>query len=847
MGVMNSPSSVTEPVPKSVKALQMRRLWYDFGHLNPTPSHRAGCGNIGRRRPLVRDDPEMREIDRLRARLAMMSEVSRRITESWELNTVLQEVVDGARSLTDAQYGAVGVFDDSGRIREFITSGISHEQRQLLGERPGGLGILGYLNEIEEPLRLADLAQHSHSVGFPENHPPMKTFLGVPIRHVGEPVGSIYLTEKEGAEEFSEEDQETLIMFASQAAIAIGNALKYQEEQRARDEMETERRRLAALVESSPVGVMVVDASTRTFASVNQEAERILGMSPEPGSTLVRYHEVAIYRRTDGKRYESHERPLARALDRGEVVRAEEIMVNLPDGRRVTTLVNATPIYSDDGKIVSAIAVIQDMTPLEELQRLRNEFLAMVSHELRTPLTMIKGCTGIVLDSSSRIGISEFLQYFRMIDEQSDRLRDLVNNLLDMTQIEAGALSVSLEPTDVETLVDEARAAFIRRGARNPVEVELAPALPSIEADRQRITQVLDNLMSNASKYSPDASTIEVNVSHDEFHVTVSVADEGEGIPDDQLSNLFRKFSRISNDGSRQNVAGEGLGLAICKGIVEAHGGRIWAESGGEGRGTRVSFTVPVAADVPREPVFDPSAGPTEWRVLAVDDEPQALWLLRNILSDHGYTVFGTGNADEMMHLLEMERPHLVLLDLMVPGTSGFELMARIRDVSQVPIIFLSANDTEENVLKALNMGADDYIVKPYSSTELLARIVASLRKRGADTTPAPRLVFQLGDLTVNYADRSVTVSGSPVRLSRIEHKLLFELAANAGRVLTHSQIIQRVWDETYFGDSQIVRAAVKNLRRKLGDDAKNPSYIHTEPRVGYRIEKGLGPAQTEP
>ena len=370
---------------------------------------------------MKRDDSEMREADRLRARLAMMSEVSRRITQSWDINTVLQEVVDGARSLTDARYGAVGVFDDSGRLREFITSGITPEQRRLLGEPPRGLGVLGYLNEVQGLLRLADLTQHSHSVGFPENHPPMKTFLGVPIRHLGDSVGNIYLTEKEGAEEFSEEDEETLVMFASQAAIAIGNAVRYREEFRARDKMETERRRLAALVESSPVGVMVVDAATRTFASVNQEAERILGMSPEPGSTLVRYHEVAIYRRTDGRKYESHQRPLARALDRGEVVRAEEILFDLPEGRRVTTLVNATPIYSDDGKIVSAVAVIQDMTPLEEIERLRNEFLAMVSHELRTPLTTIKGCTSIVLGSSDPIDLSEVLQYFRMIDEQSSR------------------------------------------------------------------------------------------------------------------------------------------------------------------------------------------------------------------------------------------------------------------------------------------------------------------------------------------------------------------------------------------------------------------------------------------
>ena len=788
-----------------------------------------------------RADSEVREVERLRARLVRMSEVSRRITESWELDTVLQEVVDGARSLTDARYGAVGVFDDSGRVREFITSGITPEERQLLGSLPKGLGILGYLNEIQEPLRLADLTRHSRSVGFPENHPPMKTFLGAPIRHLDEAVGNIYLTEKEGGEEFSEEDEETLVMFASQAAIAIGNALRYKEERRARDEMETERRRLAALVESSPVGVMVVDAATRTFASVNQEAERILGMSPEPGSTLVRYHEVAIYRRMDGKKYEGHERPLARALDRGEVVRAEEILFDLPDGRTVTTLVNATPIYSDDGSIVSAIAVIQDMTPLEELERLRNEFLAMVSHELRTPLTTIKGCTSVVLGSSDPLDTSEVLQYFRMIDEQSDHLRGLVNNLLDMTRIEAGALSVTPKPTDVKSLVDEAKTAFLRRGVRNTVEVALDPDLPPIAADRRRTTQVMDNLLSNAAKYSPEFSTIRVTGSREGFHVAISVTDEGRGVPSDQLAVLFKKFSRVDDGGSERKVAGEGLGLAICKGIVEAHGGRIWAKSDGEEPGTRITFTIPEAADAPREaPIDAPTAAPGERaRILAVDDEPQVLWLLRNTLSDQGYSLLGTGNPDEMMRLLEAEQPHLVLLDLIVPGTSGFELMGRIREVSEAPIIFLSANDQEENVVKALAMGADDYIIKPFSSTELLARVASSLRKRRSAGSVTPRRPYHLRDLAIDYADRSVTVSGRPVPLSATEHKLLVELSTNAGRVLTRDQILQRVWGPEYSGESEVLRATVKNLRRKLGDDANDPRYIFTEPRVGYYMSQG--------
>ena len=804
------------------------------------PPNGAGDGNAAPGGWPLRGESEVRDIERLRARLARMSEVSRRITQSWELDTVLQEVVDGARSLTDARYGAVGVFDDSGRVREFITSGITPEQRRLLGSLPKGLGLLGYLNEIQKPLRLADLTRHSRSVGFPENHPPMKTFLGAPIRHLDEAVGNIYLTEKEGGGEFSEEDEETLVMFASQAAIAIGNALRYKEERRARDEMETERRRLAALVESSPVGVMVVDAATRTFASVNQEAERILGMSPEPGSTLVRYHEVAIYRRMDGKKYEGHERPLARALDRGEVVRAEEILFDLPDGRRVTTLVNATPIYSDDGKIVSAIAVIQDMTPLEELERLRNEFLAMVSHELRTPLTTIKGCTSVVLGSSDPLDTSEVLQYFRMIDEQSDHLRGLVNNLLDMTRIEAGALSVTPKSTDLTTLVEEAKAAFLRRGARNTVEVDLDPDLPPIAADRRRITQVMDNLLSNAAKYSPDFSAIRVTGSREGFHVAISVTDEGRGVPSNQLAVLFKKFSRVDDAGSERKVAGEGLGLSICKGIVEAHGGRIWAESDGEERGTRITFTIPEAAGAVMEASTDALAAAPgdQGRILAVDDEPQVLWLLRNILSDHGYSLFGTGNPDEMMRLMETEQPHLVLLDLMLPGTSGFELMGRIREMSEAPVIFLSANDQEENVVRALTMGADDYIVKPFSSTELLARVASSLRKRTAAGAAKPRQPYHLEDLTIDYADRSVTIAGRPVPLSATEYKLLFELSISMGRVLTRDHILQQVWGPEYLGESEVLRATVKNLRRKLGDDANDPRYIFTEPRVGYRMAK---------
>ena len=794
--------------------------------------------------PLQEADKLRREIESLRGGLSRLSEVSRRITESLDLETVLREVVDGARSLTSARYGALAVFDDCGQVQDFITSGITDEERQTLGSLPRGLGLLGYLNEVREPLRLADLSQHSRSVGFPENHPPMKTFLEAPIRHLGEPVGTIYLTEKEGAREFTAEDKEVLVMFASQAAMAVANALRYEEERRAREAMETERRRLAALVESSPVGVMVVDAATRTFASVNKEAVRILGMSPEPGSTLVRYHEVAIYRRTDGKKYESRERPLARALDQGEVVRAEEIQFDLPDGRRVTTLVNATPIYSEDGEIVSAVAVIQDMTPLEEMLRLRNDFLAMVSHELRTPLTTIKGSAATVLSTSTPFDPIETRRFFRIIDRQADLMSELVSNLLDVTRIEAGALMVTPKRTDIKDLVEEAISTFLRNGSRNRIEVDLQPELPAIAADPQRVTQVLDNLLSNASKYSPASSVIRVTASLKELHLAVSIIDEGHGLPADQLPRLFRKFSRIYGRNGGENIPGEGLGLAICKGIVEAHGGRIWAESEGDGRGTRFTFTIPLASDAAGD--SDQASAVAgrmartgdQARILSVDDNPQILRYVRNVLTDAGHIPIVTGNPNEMVHLLEMEQPRLVLLDLILPGTNGFELMKRIREISSVPVIFLSGSGEEENIVRALEMGAADYIVKPFSPTELVARIGSALRKSAGRSEAEERKPYRLADVTIDYSERRLTVSGCPVQLTATEYGLLFELSVNAGRVLTHDQLLQRAWGTAYSGEGNLLRVFIGNLRRKLGDDARKPKYIFTEPRVGYRMAK---------
>ena len=782
------------------------------------------------------------ETEALRSRLSRLSEASLRITETLDLDTILQGVIDGARSLTGARYGALLIFDDAGRMQDLVTSGMTPEERRRLGALPKGLGLLGYLSEIEGPLRLAEIASHPSSVGFPEGHPPMKTFLGAPVRHRGERLGNIYLTEKEGGQEFTPEDEETLVMFASQAALTVSNARRFRDEQQVRADLE-------ALINTSPVGILIFDAKTGDLVSLNEESRRIVRGLRAPGRSQTEILSVLTFRRPDGREIPLAEMPTERALKSGETVRAEEIIIELPDGHAVTTVINATPIFSEVGAVVSVVATVQDMTPLEELERLRSEFLGMVSHELRMPLTAIKGSAASALSSTSPLNPAETHQFFRIIDEQADHMRSLINDLLDVTRIEAGALSITTQASNLAALVDQAMAAFLDGGAGNSVEVDLPPDLPPVAADRQRVVQVLSNLLSNASKYSPASSTIMVTALQQDSRVAVSVADEGRGVSAEELPQLFRKFMRINDADGKADVGGEGLGLAICKGIVEAHGGRIRAESDGLGLGTRFTFTIPVAG----EDGTDAADGPDEFaalpreaawqrtRILVVDDDPQILWYVRHTLSGAGYATIVTGDPEQVERLVEVEKPDLILLDLTMPGASGFELMKRIPSITDSPVVFLSGRASDQDISRGLEMGAADYIVKPFSPTELVARIKAALRKGAASDRTEPREPFVLGDLTVNYAERLVTVAGLSVHLSATEYKLLVELSVNAGRVLTHDQLLQRVWDQDYPEGSQLLRTYVTYLRSKLDDDAKSPTYIFTEPRVGYRMAKPDG------
>ena len=779
----------------------------------------------------MNSDELLRKNQALRERLSRLSQASRRINESLNFDTVLQEVVDSARALTGSRYGAITVLGDAGQQPDFIVSGLTPEEHQGLWEMPQGLGFFQYLSGLTTPLRLSNIAGHLSALGMGEFMPPIpvSSLLVAPIRHLGAGVGTIYLAHETEGREFSQDDEETLTLFASQAALVIANARRYREERRARNDLET-------LVNTSPVGVAVFDAITGALISLNREAMRIVDGLRDPDQPVEQLLDVVSFRRADGREVSLGEFPLTRALSTGETVRAEEIVISVPDGRSVTTLINATPILSEESVIETVVVTLQDLTPLEEVERQRAEFLGTVSHELRAPLTSIKGSAAALLRTPPTLDAAETQQFLRIIDGQADHILDLIGELLDAARIDAGVLSVTPEPSDAAVLVDRAVGLFQSGGGRSNISIDLRPDLSRVLADRRRVEQVLTNLLANAARHSPESSQIRVSAAMEGVHVAISVADDGVGVPSERLPYLFRRFFRA--EGDQGDGVGAGLGLAVCKGIVEAHGGRIRAESDGPGRGATFTFTLPAAEEVASLDDRSGQAGRPGVRVLAVDDDAQALRFVRDALTEAGYQVTATGDPEEALRLFDAERPVLVLMDLALPGTDGIELMQDLLRIVDVPVLFLSGYGQDQVIARAFEMGADDYIVKPFSPTELAARVQAALRRRTGPARMAPSEPYVKGDLTIDYAQRLVSVAGEPVRLTAIEYDFLRELSIHAGRVLTHQHLLQRVWGKTDVETPRTIRTHLMRLRRKLGEDADDPRYIFAEPRVGYRMER---------
>lgn len=549
------------------------------------------------RRALTEIAPALREIAnerRQRLDLATQLEVATSsviaVTGELELGTVLRRIVDLARQLSGARYAALGVPDETRNLTAFITSGMTDEQESRIGELPKGRGILGLLLEEPRTIRLANLSEHPASVGFPEHHPRMTSFLGVPIVAHGSVLGNLYLTDKVTEPEFSVRDERLVEILARHAAVAIENARLY-------ETLERQQQRLRAVLAQLPEAVIIVERSPDMVTLVNEQTSRLLGWDITTPISLEDYVLRNERRTPDNELMEMIDLPVVRAVRHGETTHQREINILRPDGSRITVLLNAAPIVDADGSNVGAIAVFQDITLIKDAEQLKDDFLSIVSHELRTPLTTIRGGATMLLRDMDRLDAEIRDEILFDISNESNRLAILVENMVQLAHIRAGRLAMETEPVHVHSAVRSAITAEQQPLGHRECVLTGEQGLV-VAADPRSLDQVVRNLIHNAIKYSPPDSPIEITLESEDNGgmARISVRDYGIGIDESDVPFVFDRFRRASTVESG-HIPGMGLGLYLCRELIEAHGGRIWIESPNDG-GTRVVFSLPIVSDV---------------------------------------------------------------------------------------------------------------------------------------------------------------------------------------------------------------------------------------------------------
>jgi two-component system, OmpR family, KDP operon response regulator KdpE len=228
----------------------------------------------------------------------------------------------------------------------------------------------------------------------------------------------------------------------------------------------------------------------------------------------------------------------------------------------------------------------------------------------------------------------------------------------------------------------------------------------------------------------------------------------------------------------------------------------------------------------------------TNQRILVVDDEAPIRRYLRAALSGHGFVIYEAASGQEALNAVIADRPDIIILDLGLPDIDGIEVTRRLREWTQIPIIILSVREAEQDKIAALDAGADDYLTKPFGTGELMARMRVALR-RLASSPDEP--VLQVDELQMDLSRRVVTMRGEEISLTPTEYDILRLLMQNAGKVITHHHLLRQVWGTAYESEMHILRVNISNLRRKIEPDAARPTYIHTEPGVGYRLRTDQG------
>jgi PAS domain S-box-containing protein len=443
--------------------------------------------------------------------------------------------------------------------------------------------------------------------------------------------------------------------------------------------------------------------------------------------------------------------------------------VEMPYANQVH-LVHILPVRNSQGDIFAGMVMMQNITQRKEVERLKDEFISTVSHELRTPLTSLRGFAELMLERE--FPPDKRRRFLSIIHGETVRLTNLINDFLDLQRMESGRQIYHLDRVDMLELLRESIALFQEADSKHTLHLEAADALPPVAADKDRLRQVLSNLISNAIKFSPGGGTVTVGGRRGGTQLTVWVADQGVGIPPEAISRLFSKFFRVDSDQTR-SIGGTGLGLALVKEIVEAHQGRIWVESEPD-CGSTFYFTLPIAGQTP-PPVMAPEAGGgSVTDILLVENDPVFSQLLRERFENAGLSVTTTQYAEQALELMRLFAPRLLLLDVHLAGQmDGWDLLVALKSdpvLQAIPIVIITTS--EEANLRGLALAGADYLPRPFTPEGLMQAI--------------RRHLPSLAGKRVLVADDDAAFRRQVVELLAAVENLQVAEAANGREVLSH-------------------------------------------------------------
>jgi signal transduction histidine kinase/DNA-binding response OmpR family regulator len=480
---------------------------------------------------------------------------------------------------------------------------------------------------------------------------------------------------------------------------------------------------------------------------------------------------------------------------------------------------------------------LMERQKMEQITEMKLQFFTNISHDLRTPLTLIiSPLEQIMRKLADGKTPDNLLAQLKNIDKNAQQLLREVSALLDFRRLDAGGETLNVQRGDIIDHLNSILVSFSDYAEERSIHLSFEHDADSflMDYDREKINKVIYNLFSNALKFTPAGGSVSLSFRQEQDHIIIAVADTGKGISDKDKPNIFKRFYQSASNDSSQT--GSGIGLHIASDYVHLHHGTI-SVSDNSPVGSIFTIILPIGKEQSsmvngQSSMINGQDENNLKTILIVDDNQDMLSFISSCMKED-YRVHTASDGAAALDVLQREQIDLIVSDVMMPGIDGFELCRRVKtdiNLSHIPIIMLTARTTDVSRIEGLQLGADDYLTKPFAMGELSARIRSVIRRRGSFT---PKLL-RLGNLSLDTEQQELKAVNS-IRLAKKESSLLEYFLLNSGKDLTSGEIFQRVWADEPDMDTDVVWVYVSYLKNKLMSVSANV-IIEGEMTGPYRL-----------